>query len=434
MNLLPLFKKYGSVSTDTRKIKKGDIFFALKGANFDGNKFAAQALDAGASIAIIDDPAFYPAQDQRYVLVEDVLKSLQELSTEWRKDLGLNIFGLTGSNGKTTTKELLASVLGTEKKIYATAGNFNNHIGVPLTLLSIKEGIELAIVEMGANQPGDIKELAEIAMPDMGLITNVGHAHLEKLGNLEGVRITKGALFDFVGGQEGSIFVNVADPNVKLAAQPYPNQITYGTPEADYYYELVNNDLHEMKLRVFGHRWDSPLELKSRLTGSYNCMNILAASAVAAELGVSREGIQEGIWAYQSTNNRSQVIKKGELTIWMDAYNANPTSMKAAIQHILSEKGSNTGLILGDMYELGDEEAEMHREIGQFASSLKAKLFIGVGPRMRHAVEGYSGENGHWFADKEALIGELGELIRDIDTLLIKGSRSMAMEKLLDKL
>jgi len=434
VNLLDHFHRHPSVSTDTRKISFGDIFFALKGDNFNGNTFAAKALEAGAARVVVDDEEYYKEDDERYILVDNVLKSLQQLGTQRRRELGVSMIGLTGSNGKTTTKELLASVLATEKKIFATRGNFNNHIGVPLTLLAIPEDCEWAIVEMGANQPGDIAELAAIAEPDMGLITNVGHAHLEKLGSLEGVRKTKGALFDFVGGRGGKIFVNQADPRVRQSAQPYGNQVSFGTEDSDYYFTWKEQSLLEMKLDIHARHWSDPLEIRSRLTGEYNGMNILSAVAVADTLGISREGIQAGIYQYLPQNNRSQVVQKRDHKVWLDAYNANPSSMKASIAHVLATEKGKIGLILGDMYELGEEEERLHAEIGEFLNGHQVDLLIGVGPRMKHMIQAYQGKNTYWFEKKEDLIPLLPSLLHGLDTILIKGSRSMSMEKILEDL
>jgi len=332
--LLQLFHQYPSVSTDTRHIQEGQLYFALKGARFNGNKFAAQALVSGAAYAIIDETAYLVEGDPRYVLVPDVLKALQDLAHAYRQEFDVPIIGLTGSNGKTTTKELVYSVLSTERKVHATSGNFNNHIGVPLTLLAMPRDIEMAIIEMGANQPGDIQELAEIADPTIGLITNVGYAHLEKLKGLEGVRETKGALFRHVKGKGGQIFVNVDDPNVVVEAGDHPNQVTYGKEGADFQLKQIEANWKGMQLEIVVG--EQAWELESSLSGAYNAVNILAATAIGHTLGISESGIKRGIHQYVSQNNRSQHVRKGELSIWLDAYNANPSSMEASIHNIFS--------------------------------------------------------------------------------------------------
>ncbi|MEM9986742.1 MAG: UDP-N-acetylmuramoyl-tripeptide--D-alanyl-D-alanine ligase, partial [Bacteroidota bacterium] len=327
--LLPLFDQSTSVCTDTRKLTRGCIFFALKGPNFNGNIYAAQALEQGARFVVVDEETHFDATDPRYLLVADGLEALQGLATLHRRRFDIPIFGLTGSNGKTTTKEILYAVMQQEKKVHATHGNFNNHIGVPLTLLAMPKDTEFAIIEMGANQPGDIAELAKIAEPTHGLITNVGAAHLEKLGNLAGVQRTKGALFDFVKAQAGVIFVNTADPRVVAAAGQAQHQVTYGSPKSTYWGEILDNQLAGMSLRL--HHENGSVEAQSPLSGAHNAKNIVAAWAVGHHFGLSSAAIQKGISHYRAENNRSQVLHQGPFTIWLDAYNANPSSMRAAI-------------------------------------------------------------------------------------------------------
>ncbi|MEL6132301.1 MAG: UDP-N-acetylmuramoyl-tripeptide--D-alanyl-D-alanine ligase [Bacteroidota bacterium] len=429
--LLSLFHEYPSISTDTRQIGPGQLYFALKGARFNGNKFAKQALEAGAAYAIIDEAAYAVEGDARYVVVHNVLKALQDLAHAYRQAFDIPILGLTGSNGKTTTKELVYSVLSTERKVHATKGNFNNHIGVPLTLLAMPRDTELAIIEMGANQPGDIQELAEIADPTLGLITNVGYAHLEKLKGLDGVRETKGALFRHVKARGGQLFVNVGDSNVVLEAGEYADRVTYGKVGADFELGEVTVTWGGMniQMRVGGEEWT----VNSSLSGSYNAINILAATAVGHTLGISSEGIRSGIQRYVSQNNRSQHVKRGDLSIWLDAYNANPSSMQASISHIFSvDRRKKIGLILGDMYELGEEEAALHGALADHIRQYTPALVIGVGPHMKYMTDRLEG-NVHHFADREAAKKAFSRLVEGLDVLLIKGSRAMALEKLLDK-
>ncbi|MEO0582690.1 MAG: UDP-N-acetylmuramoyl-tripeptide--D-alanyl-D-alanine ligase [Bacteroidota bacterium] len=429
--LLQLFHQHPSISTDTRHIQEGQLYFALKGARFNGNQFAKQALEAGAAYAIIDEAVYVVEEDPRYILVPDALKALQDLAHAYRQEFDVPIIGLTGSNGKTTTKELIYSVLSTERKVHATSGNFNNHIGVPLTLLAMPRDIEMAIIEMGANQPGDIQELAEIADPTIGLITNVGYAHLEKLKGLDGVRETKGALFRHVKAKGGQIFVNMGDPNVVLEAGVYPHQVTYGKEGADF--QLRQTEVTwkglRLKVEVKGKVW----ELESSLSGEYNANNILAATAICHTLGISETGIKMGIQQYISQNNRSQHVQKGKLSIWLDAYNANPSSMEASIHNIFSMgENKKVGVVLGDMYELGEDEEVLHRALADHVRQYAPALVIGIGPKMKNMTDVLEG-NVHHFEDRESAKVAFSQLIAPLDVLLVKGSRAMALEKLLEE-
>ncbi|MEL7529664.1 MAG: UDP-N-acetylmuramoyl-tripeptide--D-alanyl-D-alanine ligase [Bacteroidota bacterium] len=428
--LLDLFLRYQSVSTDTRKVKKGDMFFALKGDRFNGNLFAAQALEAGASHAIVDEAAVCVEGDARYLLVDNVLLALQDLARAYRRTLDIPFLGITGSNGKTTTKELVYEVLSMHKNTFATKGNFNNHIGVPLTLLSIPAETEIAIIEMGANQAGDIKELAEIAEPTHGLITNIGQAHLERFGSLDGVQKTKGELFDFLRASGGVLFVNLADERVVKAAAYEDTDISFGTAEADHQIELLDHHLEGMSLR-YTKAGAEPLSLDTQLSGGYNAMNILVAAMLGDYFGVPRSGIQKGIYGYQATNNRSEIVKKGDKTILLDAYNANPSSMRAAIQNIFSYPDKSVLLILGDMLEMGEEEAEIHAELGRFVNQFEPKHTIGVGPRMQSLVQELAGA-ASWYVDTKSAQEGVQTHSNEVDMILIKGSRGMALENLLD--
>lgn len=429
--LLDLFLRCKSVCTDTRKVQAGDMFFALKGERFNGNLFAAQALEAGASVAIVDEEASYVKEDQRYILVKDVLLALQDLARAYRRTFNIPFLAITGSNGKTTTKELVYAVLNTSKRTFATQGNFNNHIGVPLTLLSIPEDTEIAIIEMGANQPGDIIELAEIAEPTHGLITNVGQAHLERFGSLEGVQKTKGELFDFLRSSGGTLFVNLSDERVVKAADFKAGDISFGTAKADYQISLTDHHLEGMKLDFVSPQQEA-LPLTTQLSGSYNAMNILVAAMIGTYFGVPRSDIQKGIYGYQATNNRSEIVKKGRLTILLDAYNANPSSMKAAIKNIFSYPDQRVMLILGDMLEMGAKEAEIHADLGRFINQFAPICTVGVGPRMKSAVEVLEGPS-LWFENTADAVEGVIEQSQSADMLLIKGSRGMALEKLLDR-
>ena len=380
------------VSTDTRNLPAGCVFFALHGANFDGNKFAKQALEQGAALAVIDNPEY--ALPEGTLLVDNTLLALQDLAREWRRELGLPIIGVTGTNGKTTTKELLATVLSTKYNIHYTQGNLNNQIGVPLTLLQISRAHEMAIVEMGASHPGDIKELVDIAEPNCGLITNVGRAHLEGFGSFEGVQQTKKELYDYLREHQGFIFRNTDNPYLaQMAGDLQTVPYTTGTmPDG------------------------------TNLVGTYNAENISAAICVGEYYGVSRAQALEAIRQYVPTNNRSQNVKTDNNRLIVDAYNANPTSMQAAINAF---KGDT--YILGAMRELGEYTHFEHQNVVNMLAERKADLVYLVGEEYRLTTSPYpifdTVEQLHEYLEANPLINR---------TILLKGSRSTKMEKLLD--
>ena len=381
-----------SVSTDTRNLPAGCVFFALHGANFDGNKFAKQALEQGASLAVIDNPEY--ALPQGTMLVEDTLLALQDMAREWRRELGLPIIGITGTNGKTTTKELLATVLSTKYNLHYTQGNLNNQIGVPLTLLQISRAHEMAIVEMGASHPGDIKELVDIAEPNCGLITNVGRAHLEGFGSFEGVQQTKKELYDYLRAHEGYIFRNIDNP----------------------YLAQMAGDLQTVAYTT------GKLPSGTHLVGEYNAENVSAALCVGEHFEVSREQGLEAIRQYVPTNNRSQNVKTDNNQLIVDAYNANPTSMQAAINAF---KGDT--YILGAMRELGEYTHLEHQNVVNMLAERKADLVYLVGEEYRLTTSPYlifdTVEQLHEYLSANPLTNR---------TILLKGSRSTKMEKLLD--
>ena len=411
------------VSTDTRNLPTGCVFFALHGANFDGNKFAAQALEQGASLAVIDDPEVYkscnqsPISDNRIILVEDTLLALQDLARAWRRELGLPIIGITGTNGKTTTKELLATVLSTKYNIHYTQGNLNNQIGVPLTLLQLTRAHEMAIVEMGASHPGDIKELVEIAEPNCGLITNVGRAHLEGFGSFEGVQRTKQELYDYLVAHQGTIFRNTDNPY--LAAM-YQNALQAAG-------DLQRSDLQDQGpylQRSDLHYTTGVMPSGTNLVGEYNAENVSAALCVGEYFGISREQGLEAIRQYVPTNNRSQQMQTANNQLIVDAYNANPTSMQAAINAF---KGDT--YILGAMRELGDYTHLEHQNVVNMLAERKADWVYLVGEEYRLTTSPYPIFN---------TVEELHEYLvanplKD-KKILLKGSRSTKMEKLLDVL
>jgi UDP-N-acetylmuramoyl-tripeptide--D-alanyl-D-alanine ligase len=432
-DLIDLFHRCRSISTDTRQVQAGDLFFALRGERFDGNKFAAQALEKGARAVVIDNPEYLVAGDERYILVADSLQSLQDLGRARRREFTIPFLGITGSNGKTTTKELIYSVLHTEKRVFATQGNYNNHIGVPLTLLALPDELDIAVIEMGANQPGDIAELAAIAEPTHGLITNVGRAHLERLGSLDGVRKTKGALFDFVVASGGHIFLNLADEHVVRAGQGATAKTTFGTKDADWFLELKKNALDGMEMEIHARHWDQPLTVRSQISGTYNATNILVAAMVGDYFGISQAGIQQGIASYSPSNNRSQVVRKGDFLVWLDAYNANPSSMRAAISHVFATQPEKVVLVLGDMFEMGEEEWQIHAELGHFINQFRPLLTIGIGPRMKAMCEALQ-QPVCWFENTEEAAAKIADLVHGAEILLIKGSRGMALERLLERI
>jgi len=435
MQLLNIFLQQKRVCTDTRQVQNGDIFFALKGEKFNGNQYAEKALEMGAAYVVLDEEKYVKAEDERYIWVENSLKALQDLGREYRRTLTIPIIGITGTNGKTTTKELIYSVLQTEKRTYATKGNLNNHIGVPLSLLSIPQDAEIAVIEMGANQPDDIKELVEIAEPTHGLITNIGKAHLERLKNIEGVKTVKKQLFDFIGTHKGKAFVNMADKNVRDAAAEIPltNFVTFGARDSQFRYNLLIHTNVKMDLEIFLANNPTPELFRTQLTGEYNCMNILAAVAIGSHFGISLPSLKKGIYAYLPTNQRSQIIEKPHFSIWLDAYNANPSSMKAAVRNIITQnKGKKVLLILGDMFELGEVSEQEHRDLGSHIHDFSPEFSILVGKEMKYAFEEIKSKAIH-FEDVEAAKVHLRELIRvhKPQFILLKGSRGMAMERLL---
>ena len=409
------------VSTDTRNLLAGCVFFALHGANFDGNKFAVQALEQGASLVVVDDPEVFaahsqsPITDSRIILVEDTLLALQDLARAWRRYLGLPIIGVTGTNGKTTTKELLATVLATKYHIYYTQGNLNNQIGVPLTLLSLTTAHELAIVEMGASHPGDIKELVDIAEPNYGLITNVGRAHLEGFGSFEGVQRTKQELYDYLIAHQGTIFRNTDNPYL-AAMHQNALQAAGDLQRSDL--QDQGSDLQRSDL----HYTTGVMPDGTRLIGAYNAENISAALCVGEHFGVDREQGLAAIRQYVPTNNRSQAMTTERNRLIVDAYNANPTSMQAAISVF---KGDT--FILGAMRELGDYTHLEHQNVVNMLAERKADWVFLVGEEYRLTTSPYP-----IFDTVDQLHAYLEEHPLTDKHILLKGSRSTHIEQLLD--
>ncbi|GAA0877724.1 UDP-N-acetylmuramoyl-tripeptide--D-alanyl-D-alanine ligase [Algoriphagus jejuensis] len=424
--LYQLFLKSTGVSTDTRKIHPGNLFFALKGPNFNANDFAAKALEMGASAVVIDEAAYFVEDDERYFICEDVLTTLQKLANHHRRQLDIPVIGLTGSNGKTTSKELLNAVLKQKFKTVATVGNLNNHIGVPLTLLSIGKDAEMAIVEMGANKPGDIKELCDIAEPTHGFITNIGRAHLEGMGGPEGVLRTKTELFQFLRETGGTVFINSQDPILSNLAKRFEKPVLYPAKGDFCEVEFVEANPF-VKFRAEGVDG----EQMSSLIGAYNFGNIANALTIGKFFGVPMEKAVHAIVDYKPANMRSQLVEKRSNLIILDAYNANPSSMEVAIRTF----GQMTGrkhkmVILGDMFELGDHAEAEHRRLGEIVSEYPIDKVCFTGKLIVPALE--KAPKALYFPDPFSLRNWLEDSKLEDYLILVKGSRGMRLENLVD--
>jgi UDP-N-acetylmuramoyl-tripeptide--D-alanyl-D-alanine ligase len=415
--LYNIFRDAAGVSTDSRTLQSGQLFFALSGPNFDGNQFAKQALDEGAIAVVVDDDI--SITDNRVIRVENSLKSLQTLSTEHRKTLGTTIIALTGSNGKTTTKELIHSVLSTTFTSVATQGNLNNHIGVPLTLLSLKGDTEIGIVEMGANHPGEISLLANIAQPDAGLITNFGKAHLEGFGSLEGVVKAKSELYDYLKNTNGLIFANADDPKI-MAQLKGQDPITYGTETTARVSATLLTEEDAIRIKV------DQQEIQTQLSGAYNGYNALAAYAIGRHFGVSPQNAKKVLESYISKNNRSQLIRKKDLHINLDAYNANPTSMQAALTSFSKKEGKKIA-VLGQMNELGKHTETEHKLLVDWIKTSSIDDCYWVGSAFASFVS-----PDKYFSTVDQAMDYFSKTPLGQASLLVKGSRSFTLEKLVD--
>ncbi len=422
--LYQIFQNYPDVTTDSRKIPLNSIFFALKGENFNGNAYAAAALQKGAAYAVIDQIEF--AVGEQYIVVPDVLLCLQQLARYHRDQLGLQILAITGTNGKTTTKELVAAVLSKKFNVNFTQGNLNNHIGVPLTLLSMNLKTEFGVVEMGANHLGEIKILSDIANPDFGLITNMGKAHLEGFGSFEGVIKTKSELYDFLRIKGCKCFLN-ADNSLLLQQAKGLEQITYGSSTDNFMAgELASTDNYLVVKALFPKGW---LYLKSKLVGDYNYENLMAAACVGKYFEIDPLDIQTALAEYTPSNNRSQLIRNEKNTIIMDAYNANPTSMMASLRNFVTLKGDQKCVVLGDMLELGETSAEEHQMIVNFIESQNFSSVFLVGPQFMNTKDNSKKEK---FDNVELLTNYLKTQPIENKLVLIKGSRGIHLEKILE--
>ena len=417
-----LFLKFNGVSTDTRSIAHGALFFALKGENFNGNDFAKKALDSGASYCIIDEQQFQ--SNTRFILVPNVLKTLQELANFHRKYLNIPIIAITGSNGKTTTKELINSVLARRYKTHATQGNYNNHIGVPLTLLQMDASVDIGIVEMGANHIGEIAKLCQISVPNYGYITNFGKAHLEGFGSAAGVVKGKCELYDYLKSNKGLVFIYGDDKKQVQQIGSYKKAHVFSEKNSSNIQVSMTSETPFISFESQG------CTMESQLVGVYNFSNAAAAIAIGCFFEVSLENIKKGIESYTPNNNRSQIIQKGSNTIILDAYNANPSSMEVALDNFNSTKSPFKIVILGDMFELGVHSRSEHQAVIDEVNSLNFSSAYYVGSHFFELASDSSKAN--FFKTTESFRNQLQSLVFKDALILIKGSRGMALETLLD--
>ncbi len=431
MNIEDIYKIYRqnpSIQTDTRKLKKDDLFFALKGPNFNGNMFAQQALEMGASHVVVDEELSF--KDNRIIITKDALQTLQDLAMFHRvqinklsSDREIPFIAITGSNGKTTTKELVHKVLSSKFKTYTTEGNLNNHIGVPLTILKIRDDAEMVVIEMGANHLGEIAGYCEYTMPTHGLITNCGKAHLEGFGGIENVKKGKGELFDYLREHDGTAFVNDDDESISSLSAGTHEVISYGSNGRNIKGSILKSDPF-LEVNIFG---TIPVGIKTNLVGSYNFSNVMAAFCIGRYFNIDDQKIKDAIENYCPSNNRSQLIKDGSNVIISDTYNANPGSMKAAIENFASMKGEKKILLLGSMMELGAESKNEHASIVALIDKYNWAGVVLVGKGFGKISNSYINyENVSQAKDW------LKKLNPENAQILIKGSRSMQMEKVLE--
>ena len=417
-----LFLACSAVSTDTRNISQNAFFFALKGPNFNANAFAAQALESGASYAVIDE-VVQPMSDS-FILVDNVLKTLQDLARFHRDYLGLPVVALTGSNGKTTTKELINAALKQRFKTIATIGNLNNHIGVPLTLLSMNADTEVGVVEMGANHANEIALLCSIAKPNVGYITNFGKAHLEGFGSEQGVVVAKSELYDYLKANKGLIIMNSDDAKQEKQVGRYSNTFSFSE------YKQASINISLLDSQPFLNVSLVDIVIKTNLVGVYNFHNIAAALAVGSFFNLTPQQLKSGIEAYVPANNRSQIIQQNSNQILLDAYNANPSSMEVALENFKGTQNSNKLAILGDMFELGANSAKEHLEIVNQAILTKGCVFYFIGSHFFEQKIAHS--TFLFFETFKELQSHLEEITISNTSILIKGSRGMALERVLD--
>jgi UDP-N-acetylmuramoyl-tripeptide--D-alanyl-D-alanine ligase len=427
MEIQALYKRYqesGSVFTDTRQVIRGAIFFALKGDRFNANAFAAEALAKGASYAVVDEEQY--ATDERCILVEDVLKTLQLLAKHHRGQLSIPVLALTGSNGKTTSKELVNAVLGKKYKTLATKGNLNNHIGVPLTLLSIDSSVELAVVEMGANHLAEIALLCDIANPTHGFITNIGKAHIGTFGGFENIIRAKSELYQHLINTNGTVFINSQNNILANMAKRFKSPVLYPAKGDFYHSEFLGADPF-VKLKA-----ENGEEVQTNLIGAYNFENMAAALCIGKFFGVEASQANQAIANYTPSNMRSQVLKKDSNTIILDAYNANPSSMQAAIENMAAMKAANKVLILGDMFELEEESEKEHKELGKLVGARGFNQVYLCGNLIKAALDEIPWAKH--FSKKEELLEALKKYPVREATILVKASRGIGLEDVVNVL
>jgi len=429
MDLSGLYQHYllhPVISTDSRNISPDCIFFGIKGPSYDGNAFARQALEQGASLAVVDDPLYYGAEN--CMLVDNSLQTLQDLASLHRSKRNIPIIGITGSNGKTTTKELVKTVLETQFRTIYTQGNLNNHIGVPLTLLTIKADTEIAVIEMGANHRGEIAELCEMAQPTHGILTNIGKAHLGGFGGIEGIILTKKALYEAVGAKHGSVIVNADNPLLMELSEDI-DRWTYGLGE-NTKTPCFNVTAKPFLSFSYAHK-DLNYNINSRLLGDYNYENMMAAVCVGLTFGIEPATINKALEAYSPSNNRSQLFQTEKNTVFLDAYNANPSSMQVALKNFRQVDAKNKALILGDMLELGEDSDAEHLSIIHLIHELGFDNVTLVGPSFQKVNDQ---PLFRVFPDVHAARLYYREHRHEKYTILLKGSRGIALEKILDTL
>ncbi len=420
-HLLQIYSECSGPSTDTRTINEGAMFFALSGDNFNGNSFAAEALKKGAKYVVIDDPKYLMGKD--YILVDNVLNALQQLALAYRMQFNIPFIGITGTNGKTTTKELITAVLNQKFRTHATKGNLNNHIGVPLTLLTMPATTEIAIIEMGANHIGEIDALCQIAQPTHGIITNIGKAHLEGFGGVNGVITAKTELYKHLTQHEGTIFYN-SDDSLLCKQEMTASKISYGHELADFVYS------NRIDVAPFAAIELNKTLIKSSLIGSYNASNMAAAACIGAHFGVHISQIRNAIESYQPKNQRSQLLDTGNNHLILDAYNANPSSVELALKDFSNNPGNPKLAVLGDMFELGDDSHLEHQKIVDLCEQLGVPCFLvgeAYGKTKQHKT------NIH-FRNTSDCITHLNKYPIKNHHILIKGSRGMALERICDSL
>lgn len=425
--LYSIFLSHPKICTDSRNDVEGAIFFALSGSAFDGNRFARRALNKGAVLAVIDDPSLFDEKETRFFYVPDVLNTLQDLARWHRQQFNIPVLAITGTNGKTTTKELISNILETEKEIVYTKGNLNNHIGVPLTLLNLKQTSEIAVVEMGANHKGEIESLCHIAQPTHGIITNIGKAHLEGFGSFEGVVRTKNELYKSIKKSGGRIFVNQDNPLLMNLSNGI-KKFTYGEASADVKGKIVDS---KPFLKIRWESGKSSIDIQTQLYGNYNFLNVMAAIAVGNYFSISEANIKKALTEYNPKNNRSQVITTSNNTLILDAYNANPDSMALAIETFSSQDFKDKIVILGDMFELGKDSENEHQRIIDLLQNKNFKQVILVG---KDFFKIQKDKNYLTFNTNEEAATHLKNQNLKGNTILIKGSRGMQLETLVQYL